>query len=108
MFRLRGRHLPQLGCLDVLIEFHRMLGSAMREPSSLSRSILIQKDEDLLEEDYPTDVAFLDQAQPAPSHHQHLINHSAPAILRSISGQGLNIIDDYLLRTPASSKVLRQ
>jgi len=81
----------------------------MREPSSLPRFILIQKDEDLVEEDYPTDVAFLDQAQPASSHHHPLINHSAPAILRSISGQGLNIIDDYLLRTPASSsKVLRQ
>ncbi|KNE94284.1 hypothetical protein PSTG_12310 [Puccinia striiformis f. sp. tritici PST-78] len=84
-----------------------MLRSAMREPSSSSRSILIQKDEDLAEEDYPTNVAFLDPKRPASSHHHHHhpVNPSAPAILRSISGQGINIIPDYLLKTPSASKV---
>ncbi|KAA1111889.1 autophagy- protein 2 [Puccinia graminis f. sp. tritici] len=93
-----------------------MLRSAMRESSSASRTILIQKDEDLAEEDYPTDVAFLDQTRPASSHrHRHhhhhhhpLVNQSAPAILRPLAGQGLNIIDDYLLKTPTASKVSRQ
>ncbi|KAA1067785.1 autophagy- protein 2 [Puccinia graminis f. sp. tritici] len=92
-----------------------MLRSAMRESSSASRSILIQKDEDLAEEDYPTDVAFLGQTRPASSHrHRHhhhhhpLVNQSAPAILRPLAGQGLNIIDDYLLKTPTASKVSRQ
>ncbi|KAA1129630.1 autophagy- protein 2 [Puccinia graminis f. sp. tritici] len=92
-----------------------MLRSAMRESSSASRSILIQKDEDLAEEDYPTDVAFLGQTRPASSHRHHhhhhhhpLVNQSAPAILRPLAGQGLNIIDDYLLKTPTASKVSRQ
>ncbi|PLW23851.1 hypothetical protein PCANC_25981 [Puccinia coronata f. sp. avenae] len=82
-----------------------MLRSAMRELPSSSRSILIQKDVDLVEEDYPTDITFLDQ-NPSASSRQH--HQDAPAILRYLSGQGLSIIDDYLLRPPASSKVLRQ
>ncbi|KNZ56924.1 hypothetical protein VP01_2286g6 [Puccinia sorghi] len=41
---------------------------------------------------------------PVSSNHQHLIDHSAPAIYCSISGQGLNIIENCLLRIPALSK----
>ncbi|WAR64129.1 hypothetical protein PtB15_16B289 [Puccinia triticina] len=87
-----------------------MLRSAMRESSSSrSRSILIQKDEDLAEEDYPSNVAFLDQKQPTLSHHHHhLVAPNTPAILRPLSGQGLNIIDDYLLNVPSPSKASSQ
>lgn len=85
-----------------------MLRSAMKESSSSSRSILIQRSEDLAEEDYPTDVAYIhDNVLPSRRSEQP-VEPKSLATIRPLVDGGLSIIDDFLLNKKPPSTVSHQ
>ncbi|MBW0479527.1 hypothetical protein O181_019242 [Austropuccinia psidii MF-1] len=95
--------------LDSPIIASSMLKSAMKETHSSNRSLLMENGEDLAFEDYPSDATFVEgnhgsQASTQPSR----AKTDPRIIMRWMSNERLNVIDDYLVNLRTLSKTSHQ
>ncbi|KAI8460975.1 hypothetical protein BY996DRAFT_6408983 [Phakopsora pachyrhizi] len=77
-----------------------MLRSAMKERPSNERPIMIERDEDLGEEDYPINLDFVEGNLNKNKNKGD--RERFPIILKRLSDLDLNIIDDYLVKKSES------